>query len=219
MSARNNILRRLRQAGMKGSAPDLPRWQDASVFADFPQTESPDLVRHFAHRFEALQGEFYQAGSAAEARARLLQLVEKENGPVLVQPHEWLRRILNPLAANSERFHYMDAYSQDSREMEKAAAGITTVDFLVARTGSLFLRSHTAFGRRLSVLPPLHIVLARPQQIVASLEQGFSKLKKENQPWSYGVLITGPSRTADIEKILVLGAHGPKRLAVILVAE
>ena len=72
-------------------------------------------------------------------------------------------------------------------------------------------------GRRLSVLPPLHVVLATEDQLVASLEDGLAHLRKQ-EDWSYAAFVTGPSRTADIEKILVLGAHGPRRLVVILMA-
>lgn len=93
--------------------------------------------------------------------------------------------------------------------------GITVADFLIARTGSIVLNAASAGGRRLSVLPPLHIVLATSAQVVASLEDALARIDKATS--SYMTIITGPSRTSDIEKILVLGAHGPKRLVVIVI--
>ncbi|MCA9734169.1 lactate utilization protein, partial [candidate division KSB1 bacterium] len=101
-------------------------------------------------------------------------------------------------------------------EFAEYSIGLTSADFLVARTGSIVLRSSIAAGRRLSVLPPLHIVVATVEQIVPSLDAALQNSEFRNGEWSYGTIITGPSRTSDIEKILVLGAHGPKRLALIL---
>jgi L-lactate dehydrogenase complex protein LldG len=103
-----------------------------------------------------------------------------------------------------------------STEMASFDVGITAADCLVARTGSVVLRCTSTGGRRLSVLPAHHIVLARKEQLVASLEDALPSIQKDTD-WSFATLITGPSRTADIEKILVLGAHGPKRLTVILI--
>jgi L-lactate dehydrogenase complex protein LldG len=96
---------------------------------------------------------------------------------------------------------------------------LTAVDFLVARTGSIVLSSITAGGRRLSVLPPFHIAIASAAQLVPSLDEALRIYQQRGEPnrSSYATIITGPSRTSDIEKILVLGAHGPKRLAVIVV--
>ena len=73
-------------------------------------------------------------------------------------------------------------------------------------------------GRRLSIYPPVHIVLAYTSQIVLDIKDGL-KLLKEKYEGSLPSMIsnvTGPSRTADIEKTLVLGAHGPKELFVFL---
>jgi L-lactate dehydrogenase complex protein LldG len=99
--------------------------------------------------------------------------------------------------------------------------GITAVDFLVARTGSLVLSSATAGGRRLSVLPPFHVAVATTDQLVLSLDEAMRIYQQRGEAIrsSYATIITGPSRTSDIEKILVLGAHGPKRLAVMVVGE
>ena len=120
-------------------------------------------------------------------------------------------------------FSYMSPEAMVPKEMpntefEKFEAGITTAEFLVARTGSIILQSRNSGGRRLSVLPPFHLVVASSAQLVDSLDEVFAALDhtKKNAT-SFMTIITGPSRTSDIEKTLVLGAHGPKRLAVVVV--
>ena len=105
----------------------------------------------------------------------------------------------------------------DVRELESCSVGITECDALVAQTGSVLVTSRSAGGRALSVLPPHHVVLARREQLLADLPDAFALLKQKygaNYP-SFISFITGPSRTGDIERILVLGAHGPKKLTII----
>jgi L-lactate dehydrogenase complex protein LldG len=102
-------------------------------------------------------------------------------------------------------------------ELEICDAGISECDALVAQTGSLLVTNRSAGGRALSVLPPHHVVLARREQLVADLPAAFELLKEKyvnNYP-SMISFITGPSRTGDIERILVLGAHGPKKLTIL----
>lgn len=104
----------------------------------------------------------------------------------------------------------------DAHQLEACDAGISQCDALVAQTGSVLITARSAGGRALSVLPPHHVVLATRDQLVADLPAAFALLKaryQENFP-SLISLITGPSRTGDIERILVLGAHGPKKLTV-----
>jgi L-lactate dehydrogenase complex protein LldG len=100
--------------------------------------------------------------------------------------------------------------------LEACSVGITECDALVAQTGSVVITARSAGGRALSVLPPHHVVLARRDQLVADLPEAFALLKQRygsNYP-SFISFITGPSRTGDIERILVLGAHGPRRLTI-----
>ena len=94
--------------------------------------------------------------------------------------------------------------------------GVTGCDCLVAQTGSIIVSTVSAGGRALSVLPPVHLVIARREQIVPDLASAMALLRKRyDKHWPSALsVITGPSRTADIEKILVMGAHGPKRLAL-----
>jgi len=109
------------------------------------------------------------------------------------------------------------AYS--APELENCSVGISECDFLIAQTGSVLVTTRSSGGRALSVLPPHHVVLARREQLLPDLPAGFAALKKKYSgdfP-SFMSLITGPSRTGDIERILVLGAHGPKKLTVFCV--
>src|SRR5262249_20300405 len=96
--------------------------------------------------------------------------------------------------------------SYDVKELESCDVGITECDALVAQTGSILVTGRSAGGRALSVLPPHHVVLARRDQLLADLPDAFALLKKKygaNYP-SFISFITGPSRTGDIERILVL---------------
>jgi len=102
-------------------------------------------------------------------------------------------------------------------ELESCDAGISECDALVAQTGSVLVTSRSAGGRALSVLPPHHVVLARKDQLIGDLPDAFTLLKRSyvGEFPSFMSLITGPSRTGDIERILVLGAHGPKKLTIV----
>ena len=106
-------------------------------------------------------------------------------------------------------------------DLESADAGITGCESLIAQTGSILVTPQSAGGRVLSVLPPHHLVIASTRQIVRDLKVAFQQLKNTygEQIPRYISFITGPSRTGDIERILVLGAHGPKKLTVLLLDE
>lgn len=104
----------------------------------------------------------------------------------------------------------------DKHELEQCDAGISACDALIAQTGTVLVTSQTSGGRALSCLPPHHVVIARRDQLVADLPAAFALVKQRhgaNYP-SMISFITGPSRTGDIERILVLGAHGPKQLTI-----
>jgi len=105
----------------------------------------------------------------------------------------------------------------DKRELEACDVGLTECDVLIAQTGSVVVTSASAGGRALSVLPPHHVVVARRAQLVPDLPTAFRLLEQRYAGHfpSMISLVTGPSRTGDIERILILGAHGPKRLTVL----
>ncbi len=111
------------------------------------------------------------------------------------------------------------AEGYDPHELEKCDAGITQCDALIAQTGSVVATNSSAGGRVLAILPPHHVVIARREQLLPDLPAAFELLQEKygaNYPSLMG-FITGPSRTGDIERILVLGAHGPKKLTILCV--
>lgn len=109
-------------------------------------------------------------------------------------------------------------FNEYSGVVKNMEAGITGCEFLVAQTGSAMVSSAQGGGRQMNIFPPLHIIIATRTQLVATLEEAYSMIQQkyaEGLP-SQIALITGPSRTADIEKTLVLGAHGPRELWVMI---
>ncbi len=105
------------------------------------------------------------------------------------------------------------------RNLHKAHVGLTFCEVLVARTGSILLSSALDAGRTLSVFPPVHVVIAYAPQLVYDVNDALLLMQQRygsNMP-SMISLATGPSRTADIEKTLVLGAHGPKEVYVFMI--
>ncbi len=107
----------------------------------------------------------------------------------------------------------------DKQKLESCDAGLTTCEAIVAQTGSIIVSSSTNGGRSLSILPHAHVVIARVDQVMGDLADAFAFIQQRNGNHMPSMIsfITGPSRTGDIERILVLGAHGPKELVLILV--
>jgi len=99
----------------------------------------------------------------------------------------------------------------------RANVGITSADYALADTGTLVMLSSPHEARLISLLPPAHIAVVPRDRILSGLDELFSILPYPAQQTSSMVLITGPSRTADIEQILVRGVHGPGQITVVVV--
>jgi L-lactate dehydrogenase complex protein LldG len=216
MNSKNEILSRLRQRGSPDRDYNAPQWEDKDLFADFPGP-SDNLINIFSQQLNKLSGDFHLVNNKEEMVKTLQNLLE-DSEPEQCKAHKSPLidelKILGPEIRDYLTF--IDGDEISSEEFAKLEVGITGADCLIARTGSILLHTLSAGGRRLSVLPPTHIVIAEEKQIVPSLDEAFNTLDLDQDIWSYATIITGPSRTSDIEKQLVLGAHGPKRLIVIL---
>jgi len=106
-------------------------------------------------------------------------------------------------------------------QLTQSNVGMTACESLVARLGSIMVSTGQMAGRQIFVYPEIHIVLANSSQLVGDIKDALVKLRKkyDQRMPSMVTLITGPSRTADIEKTLVMGAHGPKELYVFLLED
>lgn len=178
-----------------------------------------DRIAVFSKLSEALKTEFCVCDSI-ESAARQISTLAEAGGWKAIASHAG--SLTDPLVAhlpNSLARLTVDA-GYDKSRMEQCDAGITECECLVAQTGSVCVTTHSSGGRALSVLPPHHIVIASRAQLLPDLTAAYELLaqKYANSGYpSFIGFITGPSRTGDIERILVLGAHGPKRLTVLLV--
>jgi L-lactate dehydrogenase complex protein LldG len=107
----------------------------------------------------------------------------------------------------------------DRREAAGAAAGVTGANFALADTGTVALESTAEAVRLATTLPESHFVLLSPEKILPDGLAAVPLLRRfsEQQPRNYLAYITGPSRTADIERVLTIGVHGPRELHILLV--
>ena len=136
-------------------------------------------------------------------------------GEIFVQDHPQLRQMASGWPADR-----LLRWSSEGSPNEQSQATITRADALVAQTGSVLVSSSCG-GRAATIVAPVHIVVADRSQLVSDLATVFSRIRENGigQQNSMLCLITGSSRTADIEKILVMGAHGPRRLVVVLAVQ
>ncbi len=167
----------------------------------------------FARNATELKVDFQLLSSAEDLRATLLRLRDEENWKHIASHSGELTDVTCPIL-NLPLLHTDRSY--DVNELEACDAGISECDALIAQTGTVLVTNRSAGGRALSVLPPHHVVLARRSQLVADLPTAFELLKRKYAKGYPSMIsfITGPSRTGDIERILVLGAHGPKKLTI-----
>ena len=172
-----------------------------------------DQIALFAQNAAQLKADFRPVASLDEA-ARQLAALASENNWKRIATHRQASGLAEKLGLNC----LLTDSGYAIADLEQCDAAITGCDALVAQTGSVLVSNPSAGGRALSVLPPHHIVIARRSQVVPDLASALQLVRKLYAPnWpSFLSFITGPSRTGDIERILVLGAHGPKKLTIFL---
>lgn len=180
------------------------------------ETQYEAMVAQFAAKSEELTTRFYRVDSLEKVTEILQTMAKQEKWKTVASHHSGL----SDKAIESLGLPCLWTDSgYATEELEKVDASLTICDALVAQTGSLFLTSRSCGGRAISILPPHHIVLATAEQLLSDLPAAYQYMQEKyagGYP-SMMTLVTGPSRTGDIERILVLGAHGPRKLTVILI--
>lgn len=199
-TARQEILNKLKEA--VHPQPEKPDF-DAPVYHSIDKP----LEQAFKENLELVNGSVYLCESELEIFEKLKVLLAEYSEKQIACKEPAIQVQLKK--ANIP-------FSQTKILPELLEVGITTCEFLVAHTGSAMVSSALNGGRQLFVYPPVHIIIARKNQLVNYLDAAYSNIQHKygNNLPSQITLITGPSRTADIEKTLVMGAHGPRELQV-----
>lgn len=227
MTEREKILGRIREALQQKAA--IPGRHEGEL-VDAATTESPTLharewlpavgenfeeqIALFARNAADLKADFRLYQSASEVREALTALKEVEKWQSAACHSGALTDAILPLLGlpmlRTDRPY-------DVHDLEQCDVGISECDALIAQTGSVMVSSGSAGGRALSILPSHHVVLARRSQMTADLPSAIALVKTRYAPNYPSMIsfITGPSRTGDIERILVLGAHGPRKLTIL----
>jgi L-lactate dehydrogenase complex protein LldG len=209
--SKENIFKKIRKALSESTPLPFPASEGhQSVFQ--PQKDELELL--FAEAFTHLQGKFVFCVDEKELEAQLTQLVKQAGLKKLYCREKMLGTLLE-----SFKLEGLSLKETSKADLTNCDASITTCDYLVARTGTMVMSSAQESGRTTSVYAPIHICIATTDQLVYDVKDGLKRVK-EKYGHSLPSMITfasGPSRTADIEKTLVVGVHGPKEVYLFLV--
>ena len=199
--AKENILKKIRQALSNPVPLPFPHSEGAqSVFT----AAKEDTAIIFAQEFTKLQGKFAFCANEADLKKQLQELLVEKNWTKIYFKDDTIAALFN---------------TKSFDELASCEISVTGCECLVARTGTIVMSAAQQSGRTTSVYAPIHICIAYSNQMLYDLKDALLFLKEKysgNMP-SLITFASGPSRTADIEKTLVTGVHGPKEVYCFLV--
>lgn len=204
-TSREKVLKKVRHALIYKTDNPFPHVDfQSSVYK--PMSDTPDV--NFAQEFTKVGGVFLYCENESEVVSTLSALTSECGWQNIYCAEPQFQFLLTEAGV---------PFESDEEGLKQLSVGITGCEFLVARLGSIMVSSKTS--RRLNVYPEIHVVIAYANQLVDELKDAFVAVqtKYSGKLPSMLSVITGPSRTADIEKTLVMGAHGPRELFLILI--
>ena len=211
MTSRDQILADIRTA-LGRTSGQAPAPFSAPLLRG-PRFDRDLYVQTFVQRFEKLAGKAFVVADAAAVVPQLSSLFDGKR--VVASNAPFLE------ACGITRLPQVQSGFTDRDALRGACAaadiGVTGADYALAETGTLVMLSSRQEARLISLLPPIHVAIVPRSRILANLDELLSLLPKPAELSSSMVLITGPSRTADIEQILVRGVHGPGEIYAIIV--
>ncbi|MBL4754159.1 MAG: LUD domain-containing protein [Flavobacteriales bacterium] len=207
-TSKEKVLKKVRKALIDQSPELFPGLDFTKNIYNLPDDSDQGLDIAFAAQFTANDGKFIFCEDATAFVSAFAAIAKENNWKNIHTLEPTVQALLKKVGI---------AYTSLDSEMEQMDAGITYCEFLIARSGSIMLSSRQVSGRRMAAYPPAHIVIGYANQLVMHVQEALNGVKKRYASLpSLITTITGPSRTADIEKTLILGAHGPKELYVFL---
>ena len=221
-TAREEILARIKRALKRNDQPPAARSEGNSAPQINKRDEQSELAKRFELELTRIGGRFHIARTAGAVCDYVENLVSIKQTKTVIG---WDAAVISKTRL-SERLERsgVQFISNDERRSEtefinkavEAGIGITAVDYALADTGTLVLITGAGRARSVSLLPPVHVAILKPEQIIAGLDELIPRLNADRDLASAVIFITGPSRTADIELTLVVGVHGPQELHVVL---
>ena len=207
-NSRERIIGKIRKALGENSLP-MP-FPEADKLTAFYENGTLGPEEKFAQEFGALGGKFVYCENEQEMLQQLEALADTMRWSKIHSKDSFLLNLFQEHEIN---------LVQQGNDMSDIQVGISLCESLVARTGSVLVSAAQEYGRALPVYSPIHITVAFANQLVWDISDAFKSLneKYNNNLPSLISLTTGPSRTADIEKTLVVGVHGPKEVYVFFV--
>ncbi len=204
--SKESILKKIRKA-LSHSTP-LPFPQSEGTQPVLPPAPE-ELEVEFAQQFNALQGRFIFCVNRQELAFQFNSLIKKSDWQKIYCKENKIKEIVGD--ALEDRF--------TDKNLADCDVSVTSCECLVARTGSIVMSAAQQSGRTTSVYAPIHICIAFTNQLVYDVKNALTLVKEKynGKLPSLITFATGPSRTADIEKTLVVGVHGPKEVYCFLV--
>jgi len=204
-TSREKVLKKVRHALIYKTDNPFPKVDfDSPVYK--PMNETPDV--NFAQEFTKAGGVFVYCENESELVSTLSALYTECKWHNLYCAEPEFQYILTQADV---------PFDCDEENLQELNVAVTGCEFLISRLGSIMVSSKTS--RRLNVYPEIHVVIAYVHQLVNDLKDAFEAVQSKYSGKLPSMLsvVTGPSRTADIEKTLIMGAHGPRELYLILV--
>lgn len=206
-TSREKILKKVRAALINKS-----RLEPSDIDFESPIFASSDdgLELLFARQFADVGGQFVFCENEDEFKESISVLLADQSADTLWCADHELSKLLTEAGLK---------FRSDPSNITGTVIAITSCEFLIARTGSILLSSRQLSGRRAPFFADNHLVVAYTSQLTVHIKDALKEIRQRypDQSPSMITTITGPSRTADIEKTLVQGAHGPKELFVFLI--
>jgi L-lactate dehydrogenase complex protein LldG len=211
LMSRDAILNKVRTALGRNSGQGIAEPPQVRLRVDEVDTET--RIASLLRAVEALAGKSRRAATTADARAYVGAVLVGKTAVASNAPFLRECGILDLAAVQSG---FTDAAALRAL-CATADVGITSADYALADTGTLVMLASPAEARLISLLPPVHIAVVPKDRVLSGLDELLTILPRPAEQTSSMVLITGPSRTADIEQILVRGVHGPGEIHVVVV--
>ncbi len=206
-TSKEKILKKIRKALIHKSPIEIG---DVNTESDIFVNSGEPLELQFAQNFINVNGRFVFCENEQEFLENLRSIAADNGWKNLFCLEPGIQSLLKKADLS---------FSDQESQLLNTDIGFTFCECLIARTGSVIISSKQASGRRLPIYANIHVVVAYTSQLLLHVKDGLKYIREKynNQLPSMILTISGPSRTADIEKTLVQGAHGPKEIFVFLI--